>query len=313
MKNFTILIGLLLVSIVSGAQSNPCPNIVLYNYGIITTSGSNCTSSVKVKANGIGVSAQKGLLIEVYQNSVSPGNLVTSKCFTVPGGSGDAYYETDPFTLPCNTPITYVIKRTTSSNGNCGGGICSGSTVITVESGPLPIKISSFIATRTGSSVSLNWTSESEINAKEFVIERNSGSGFTAVGTVAARNSETGSSYSFNDFNNNKSVSQYRLKLVDKDASFKLSETRAVKGTAAVSDFTVFPNPSFGSTKVSISDVTEATTVEVIDNAGRLVRRIELQNKSSVDISDLQKGIYLVRIINMNNGESVTKKLAVIN
>ena len=103
------------------------------------------------------------------------------------------------------------------------------------------------------------------------------------------------------------------MKLVDKNGEFKLSEIKAVKGTAAVSDFTVFPNPSVGSAKISITDIAEATTVEVIDNAGRTVKSIELQNKNFVDLNNLQNGIYLVRIINKATGDIVTKKLSVVN
>ena len=101
--------------------------------------------------------------------------------------------------------------------------------------------------------------------------------------------------------------------MVDLDATFKLSETRAVKGTAAVSDFTVFPNPSNGYAKISIADVTEATTVEVIDNAGRVIKTIALKNSNTVEVNGLQNGIYLVRITNKNTGDAVTKKLSVSN
>lgn len=313
MKIFTLAISMLLLSALAFSQTNPCPEIVLYNYGVITTNGPNCTSTIKVTANGLGVSAQKGMKVEVYQNNVTPANLIRTDCFIVPGQSANAIYETGEFTLNCSTSITYVITRTTSSNGSCSGGTCTGSTIITVIGGPLPIKISSFYAKRNGNSVTLNWTSETEINAKEFVVERNSGSGFTAVGTVAALNNGGGSSYTYSDNNNIKTVTQYRLKLVDKDASFRLSETRAVKGTAAVSDFTVFPNPSMGNAKVSITDIAEATTVELIDNAGRTVKSIELQNRNSVELSNLQNGIYLVRIINKKSGDFVTKKLTVNN
>lgn len=311
MKIFTLSIAMLLLSVMAFAQTNPCPNIVLYHYGVISTSGTNCTSTVKVTANGIGVSAQKGLMVEVYQGAVAPGNLLVSNCFTVLGGSANAVYETSSFTLPCNAPITYVITRTTASNGTCNGGTCTGSSIITVDGGTLPIKLSSFYAKRNGSSVSLTWTSETEINAKEYVVERNMGNGFVAIATVAATNNGGGSSYSYVDNNISKTVSQYRLKLVDKDAIYKLSEIKAVKGTAAVSDFTVYPNPSMGHAKISITDISEATNVDVIDNAGRVVRSIELKNSNSVEVNNLQSGIYLVKITNKATGDVITKKLTV--
>jgi hypothetical protein len=250
--------------------------------------------------------------IKVYIGTVA-GTLIKDTCFIVPLNSSSTLYQTAPFNYPSGaTVMTYVITRYTASNGNCQGGTCG--ITVTSTGGPLPIKISAFYAKRNGNAVVLNWTSESEINAKEFVIERNSGSGFVAIGTVAALNRETGSSYTYTDNNNSsKTVSQYRLKLVDKDASYKLSEIRPVKGTAAVSDFIVFPNPSMGNAKVSITDIAEATTVDVIDNAGRVLKTIELQNKNTVDINNLQKGIYLIRITNKVTGDVLTKKLTVSN
>ena len=313
MKNFTLSIAMLLLSAMAFSQTNPCPNIVQYNYGAITTNGTNCTSTIKVIANGIGVNAQKGMRVDVYAGPVSPANLLISNCFAVPGSSVNTLYETSSFTASCLVPITYVITRTTASNGTCNGGTCDGSTIITVEGSPLPIKISSFYTMRNANNVTLTWKSESEINAKEFIIERNTGNGFVTVGTVAALNNAGGASYSFVDNNNSKKVSEYRLKLVDLDATYKLSETRAVKGTAAVSDFTVFPNPSNGYSKISIADVTEATTVEVIDNAGRVIKTIALKNSNTVEVNGLQNGIYLVRITNKATGDAVTKKLSVSN
>ena len=313
MKIFTLIISLLFISVMASAQNNPCPD--LHGYSFVNTTPTNattCTGYIYVYATG-DVSAQKGLGIKCYVGSTATGTPIANSCFIVPASSPNTLYQTPGFTYPCGSvTLTYVITRYTSSNGNCQGGTCG--VTVTVTGGPLPIKISSFYAKRNGNAVVLNWTSESEINAKEFVIERNSGSGFVAIGTVAAQNRETGSSYTYTDNNNSsKTVSQYRLKMVDKDASYKLSEIRPVKGTAAVSDFTVFPNPSLGNAKINITDISAATTVEVIDNAGRILKTIELKGNNAVNVDNLQKGIYLIRITNKETGDVLTKKLTVSN
>ena len=301
---------MLLFSAMAFSQNNPCPDVQSHGYAFISSNLGNCTAKVFVNATG-DISSPKGLKIEVHQGIGGAGPIIASVCHIVPLNSPSLLYETPQFTAPCSAALSYVITRYTASNGNCQGGTCG--LIITVNGGPLPIKISSFYAKRISNTVKLTWTSETEINAKEFVIERNSGSGFVAVGTVTALNNGEGSSYSYFDNNSLKTVSQYRLKLVDKNGEFKLSEIKAVKGTAAVSDFTIFPNPSVGSAKISITDIAEATTVEVIDNAGRTVKSIELQNKNFVDLNNLQNGIYLVRIINKATGDIVTKKLSVVN
>lgn len=310
MKIFTLSISMLLLSVVAFTQNNPCPDVHTHGYYFVGTVGVNCSAKIQVYATG-DVSAQKGLRIQVFQGPGGTGTLLADTCHIVPKSSPSSLYETAIFTAPCSAPISYVISRYTSSNGICGGTTCG--LIISGEGGPLPITISSFFTRRNGNFVTLKWTSESEINAKEFVVERNTGNGYVDVATIAALNIETGSSYTFTDNNNSKKVSQYRLRLVDKDAKFKLSETRSVKGTAAVSDFTVFPNPSVGFAKISITDIAEATTVEVVDNSGRIVRTIELKNSNNVEINNLQSGIYLVRLINKVTGDAVTKKLTVNN
>jgi len=310
MKNFTLSIAMLLLSAAAFSQNNPCPDIQSHGYNFLSANPPLCDAKVFVFATG-DISSPKGLKIEVFQGPNGTGPLLTSVCHIVPKLSPSTLYETPIFTAPCTAPLSYVITRYTASNGTCQGGTCGA--VFTINGGPLPIKISSFYTKRNGNNVTLNWRSESEINAKEFIIERNMGNGFVPVGTVAALNNGGGASYSFVDNNTSKSVSQYRLKLVDIDASFKYSETKPVKGTAAVSDFTVFPNPSVGFAKVSIADLSEATHVEVIDNAGRVVRSVELKNTSKVEINNLQSGIYLVRITNKVTGDAITKKLTVSN
>jgi hypothetical protein len=113
--------------------------------------------------------------------------------------------------------------------------------------------------------------------------------------------------------NSSKGITQYRLKIVDKDASFSNSDVRTVKGTSAVSDFTVYPNPSNGNTRVTVADISEPTDIQLIDNSGRILKNIPMNNSNSVNINDLQKGIYMIRITNKTSGETLTKKITVIN
>ena len=287
---------MLLLSAMAIAQTQVCPTDFKRNNGNgacpagkILFTYSVCPSPVyiidSIRANGV-----------IANVTVSTGTCNNGKvdyCFT--GGN-----------LATANTLQVYFSTPGVSNSGFGCFVPSG--------GPLPVLISSFFAKRNGNAVVLNWTSESEINAKEFVIERNSGSGFVAIGTVAAQNRETGSSYTYTDNNNSsKTVSQYRLKMIDKDASYKLSEIRPVKGTAAVSDFTVFPNPSLGNAKINITDISAATTVEVIDNAGRILKTIELKGNNAVNVDNLQKGIYLIRITNKETGDVLTKKLTVSN
>jgi hypothetical protein len=82
---------------------------------------------------------------------------------------------------------------------------------------------------------------------------------------------------------------------------------------SAENDFTVFPNPSTGNTKVTISDISEPTDVQLVDLSGRVIRSLSLNNSQGVKLTNMQNGVYLVRIVKKNSGESLTKKITVIN
>jgi len=311
MKRITLLTAMLVCSIIAFSQNNPCPDIQSNGFTPISSVGSNCTSKVFAFATG-DINSPKSLQISVYVNSVDPANLVAQNCFVVEANSASTYYESSEFTVPCSSTIIYVLRRGTSSNGSCGGGECG--TTVTITGGPLPIKLGNFFAKRNNSAVGLTWKTESEINAKNFVIQRKNANDFIDVATVKATNNANGSGYSYDDKNANASLSQYRLKMVDVDGFTAYSEIRTVKGSsAAVSDFIVFPNPSTGDAKVTVSDISEPTDVQLIDYSGRILKNVSMNNKNTVDFNSLQSGMYMIRIINKNTGASSTKKLNVLN
>lgn len=183
-----------------------------------------------------------------------------------------------------------------------------------VPSGGLtPVSMSSFTARRNNLNVGLNWKTQFEDNVKEFVIERKTGNSFEVAGTVPAANILTGSTYSFNDNNGNRGSSQYRLKGVDFDGTFTYSEIRNVKGTSGATDFFMFPNPSMGKVQLNVTDTESAYDVELIDNAGRVFRALKVAAGTEIiQLSDLPKGMHLVRLKNRSTGETVTRKLSVL-
>lgn len=182
--------------------------------------------------------------------------------------------------------------------------------------GPLPLSLGDFLLQRASANVNVAWKTEQEINTNRFEIQRSfDNANFQTVATVAASgNSNVVKSYSFVDKSNtSKDVSFYRLKLVSNTGMVAYSNIKTVKGLLAKTDFTVFPNPSFGSAKVSISDLSEPTNVQVLDNAGRLIKTVNLTNTNSLDINNLQKGAYIIKITGTVSGQSSVRKLTVIN
>lgn len=183
------------------------------------------------------------------------------------------------------------------------------------EGGPLPVNLSSFLAGRTGSDVTLNWKTEIELNAVNFEVQRSYDNvTFKSIATVAGiLNGASTKSYSFVDkTNTSKTLSFYRLRIV-KQGEITYSDIKTVKGLASNREFVIFPNPSIGNAKVTISDVSEPTRVQLLDNSGRLVKTLMLNNTNSVELNGLSKGSYIVRIIGSVSGNSEVRKLTVIN
>jgi hypothetical protein len=299
MKIFTSVIAFLLF--LGTAFSQNCATVNSSYFTNPSTDGVTWNLTINWGASGT-----KHIDVTVY----SAGSVILNTCLPVHNGTGTEVYTN--LNAPGGASSLYATLEL--KTGNCGGGASCGTILVYAPTGgPLPITISSFYAKRNSNTVSLNWTTETEINSKEFIIERNAGNDFIPVGTVTSLNNANGSAYSFTDQNISKTVSQYRLKLVDIDGRVKYSDTRVVKGTQAESDFTIYPNPGNATTKVYITDLSGTTFVDLMDNAGKLIKRATLKNTNAVPLGNLQKGLYFIKVTNSTTGVAVTKKMAVIN
>lgn len=197
-------------------------------------------------------------------------------------------------------------------------GVTGGSVVCNVpEPGPTPVILSGFGIQRSNNNdVSATWQTQQEINSSIFEIERAyDNNSFQKIGTVAAAGtSNTIKNYTFIDNSNiSKNVSFYRIKMIDKDGAYTYTETKSVKGSSSKSDFVIFPNPSHGNAKITISDLTEPTEIQLLDVSGRLVKSVTLNNNNTTEINNIQIGTYFVRIIGKVSGLTNVRKLSVIN
>jgi hypothetical protein len=139
-----------------------------------------------------------------------------------------------------------------------------------------------------------------------------SGNGYITIGSVAAKNNGIANNYYFTENNSFSTTTQYRLKLIDKDNRYRYSEVKTVKGIGSPVDFTISPNPSYGSTTIISTDISGSEHFQVLDNLGKVIRSISNNNGTGIYLTGLQKGVYFVRLTNQKTGEQLTKKLVVI-
>lgn len=82
-----------------------------------------------------------------------------------------------------------------------------------------------------------------------------------------------------------------------------------INGVASVSEINIYPNPTNGILNVSLSsELSGTTSIEVYDGLGKLAIKENLSNDSnSINLSKLEDGIYIFKIINNNKTVKVGK------
>ncbi len=182
----------------------------------------------------------------------------------------------------------------------------------------LPVKLLSFDANRKNSDVTLTWKISSELNMKQYEIQRaDNNSNFKTVATLTAFNSSKDQSYTVTDKNafNLSSAVQYRLKQVDGDGAVTYSRTITVKSNTAITDIS-FANPFTGSLKLQLNLATaQLVAVNVYDIQGQLVASEipKTYNASANTIilnatGSLKSGLYILKV-NAGKEQGVYKVL----
>ncbi len=174
----------------------------------------------------------------------------------------------------------------------------------------LPLNLSSFNASLINSSVQTNWSTYNEVNTQNFLIERSvDGRNFASVGNVDAKNISGNHNYSYTDIKPLNGVSYYRLKMNDKDGSYKYSQVVVINNKASIS-VDVFPNPVVNSITISHPKAVSGAVIRIISPMGNTLQTVPVQVGSvqtGMEVSSLQKGNYIV--VFENNGERRTTKI----
>lgn len=164
----------------------------------------------------------------------------------------------------------------------------------------LPITVLSFTTTASGDHVSkLDWATATEANASHFEVWRSlDGIKYGKIGTdITARGSN--STYTTYDNKAESGINYYKLRMFDKDGSFKESEVRTVRfGDKYI--FTVYPNPA--QAEVNVSGVSVGQYVKLSGTNGQVIQVVKCQgNIANLKIGSLAKGAYLIQVLDDQN------------
>ena len=175
---------------------------------------------------------------------------------------------------------------------------------------PLPVKLVSFNAVKQNRQVLLQWITEHELNADQYIVERSAdGTNYQAIGTVTAFNNSNRHTYSLTDVQPLAGLNFYRLKMTGKDGSFLYSPVRTIDLSKAGDDITVYPVPATAN-RVYILSSANASRALLFDATGRMIRLFTLNgNNNALDISGIAKGTYQLKIFTAN--ATATQKIII--
>lgn len=165
-----------------------------------------------------------------------------------------------------------------------------------------PVTLSAFAGVYNSGKALLNWLVSNETNLRGYEVEKSlNATEFVNVGFVAATNAH---SYNFST-DQKTAVAYYRLKMVDKDGSFKYSNIISINGKEGVK-VDLYPNPAKNVLIVSHPKAEDKAVATVTGINGK---RILVQNiaagatQTTLDVSKLSAGTYIVVY---DNGSSST-------
>lgn len=173
----------------------------------------------------------------------------------------------------------------------------------------LPITGFTFTVKLSGNTAILNWTTRTEINTKNFEIERGTdGSNFKYVATIAAAGTSiVERTYSLQDFLQTEGTYYYRIKSIDRDGRSSYSGIKNIVYRGAGDNITAGPNPFVSA--INISNLRGIKRLDIIDLSGRIIVSKMLNNQLSIrlEVPHLRAGLYHLKATKTNGGYSLIK------
>lgn len=317
------------------AQANPSIAVLPTNNGIVAV-GATLSLTIDVGNTGVGSIPQAKLrpvvTLPASVTFLANGDQTLPTGWTILTNSGSQLRFCNSTTTigpSSNTTITLLVRgvaitppQTFSGQIAFGNGTtcAAGTTVsgdltadntatstIEVIAAPLPLTLISFNASLNNCQPALKWVTESEINTDRFEIESkgaNNNSSWASVATIPAKGLQAKTSYNYTDVNivNNSTRVLYRLKMIDKDGSYKYSDVLPVLVECDKIQALAYPNPvQDGKLYVSVAGTNGKTEGMIHTVTGQLIKRINIINgTNNIDVAGVPNGTYVLTISSAN-------------
>jgi hypothetical protein len=164
----------------------------------------------------------------------------------------------------------------------------------------LPVSLLNFSPTLNNNKVNIKWSTTSESNTSGYTVEYSIDAvNWVTTGAVDAKNLAGTNQYLFTYYQPRIGENYFRLKMLDKDGSYKYGQISMVK-LLSKSSFTIYPNPVKATlTAEMFKSQAENVKIMVLDVAGRVLQSKQVQtqlgsNVFQLNTAPLAKGTYLI-------------------
>jgi hypothetical protein len=196
-----------------------------------------------------------------------------------------------------NTGLSTIIDMKNENNGTLTNFALSGTTSnFLVQNIVLPLQWLSFTAQEQGGKVKLEWSTASEQNTSEFIIQHsNNGTSWNNIGVVAAAGySSLVTTYNYVHTSPHAGVNYYRILQKDIDGRGTYSDVRTIRsGSASAPSYAVLTNPvENGLLQIRI---TSPTRISFHSSDGKMIWQKEFPaGNFPVNVGNA-KGMYFIR------------------
>lgn len=272
--------------------------------GLFTITGNFANTATGKLETELGGNATAGVdydLLSVSGNAAIDGTLDISLVNSFVPTVGQT------FTIVTATAVSGTFATVNWPAGVNGTIIYTATTVQINILSVLPLHLLSF----TGSVLQngknqLQWKTANEDNVNFFEIERGDNGNRYSPLLMQAAVGHGDNSYSVVDANPLSGMNYYRLKMVDKDGRFTYSNIIRLKNNVK-SVFSMFPNPAKNNLVVTHPAGSDQSFIQLVQADGKVVYNQNITAgavQSSLDISALKPGIYLVSVFSDNQTSS---------
>lgn len=175
--------------------------------------------------------------------------------------------------------------------------------------GVLPVTGLELTVKLSGNNVAVTWSTLTEINTKEFQVQKSSdGVTFKTIATKAATgNSNTGKTYNINDPLASSGNYYYRVKSVDMDGKETYSDIKNLVYGDESAMMKVGPNPFQNS--LTVTNLSNVNRIDLVDLNGRIVltKLIKTDKTVILETSQLPAGMYQLKSSKKNGSFTTTK------